>query len=175
MRKLDACPGGKNASEGEQDANKKLLRQLREYAALGMYSCKVEQRSGCKKRVALARSSRHQVEDDPPGAQRRNNCRRNKNGAKALVEEMAITKYLRWHRKKTGTSVENAVCDVDWPNNQREQDGNPPGEVRAKGPGKCLAPDQRDRGSVKAGQMPEPNREWRLELITMLAGRKMRP
>jgi hypothetical protein len=60
------------------------------------------------------------------------------------VKEMAVAEKVKARRTHAGAGVEQAVCNIDGPDRQRQQCQDPQGKVDADNPGKGERPDQGD-------------------------------
>lgn len=79
------------------------------------------------------------------------------------VEEMAVAEAVEAGITQSGAGVEQAVGDVDGPDCQRQQSGDPQGKAFSRDPGKGDRPDQGDGRCVETGEVPESEGGRRFE------------
>jgi hypothetical protein len=101
-----------------------------------VHTGEIDEGGGGEDGVALARDGRHEVDDDACGGYGCNSGEWKQDVAVTPVEEMAVAEEVEILRAQGGAGIEKAVCDVDGPDGECEQDGNPSGQKDVRYPGK---------------------------------------
>ena len=74
------------------------------------------------------------------------------------VKEMALAELVDVAMAERTERVEQTVGNVDGPDAESLQNGNPRRQVDSGAPRKSQRPDDGDRGSIETGKMPEVKR-----------------
>ena len=78
------------------------------------------------------------------------------------VEIMTVPQLVQWRVTHAGACIEEAIADIHYPSNERQQDWSPGRQTNVRGPCESPSPDDSDGWGIEAGEMPEVQRSQKL-------------